>query len=100
MRMRAHWFRRLVVIGSRAEIELRRYRSRMPPKAVLHTLAAWEVRFDLAIYYFPTAEAAALQVESWTWCNPEARATAVLIAVRGQLVALDQIGSEEGFVER
>ena len=29
-----------------------------------------------------------------------ARATAVLIAVRGQLVALDQIGSEEGFVER
>jgi hypothetical protein len=26
--------------------------------------------------------------------------TAVLIAVRGQLVALDQIGSEEGFVER
>ena len=31
---------------------------------------------------------------------PEARATAVLIAVRGQLVALDQIGSEEGFVER
>jgi hypothetical protein len=67
MRMRAHWFRRLVVIGSRAEIELRSYRSRMAPKAVLHTLAAWEVRFDLAIYYFPTAEAAALQVESWTW---------------------------------
>ena len=32
--------------------------------------------------------------------SPEARATAVLIAVRGQLVALDQIGSEEGFVER
>jgi hypothetical protein len=59
MRMRAHWFRRLVVIGSRAEIELRRYRSRMAPKAVLHTLAAWEVRFDLAIYYFPTAEAGA-----------------------------------------
>ena len=32
--------------------------------------------------------------------SPEARVTAVLIAVRGQLVALDQIGSEEGFVER
>ena len=46
------------MIGSRAEIELQRYRSRMAPKAVLHTLAAWEVRFDLAIYYFPTAEAA------------------------------------------
>jgi hypothetical protein len=29
-----------------------------------------------------------------------ARPTAVLTAVRGQLVALDQIGSEEGFVER
>ena len=32
--------------------------------------------------------------------SPKARATAVLIAFRGQLVALDQIGSEEGFVER
>ena len=39
--------------------------------------------------------------ETQRWeASPEARATAVLIAVRGQLVALDQIGSEEGFVER
>jgi hypothetical protein len=55
------------VIGSRAEIELQRYRSRMAPKAVLHTLAAWEVRHDCPICYFPDRESAALQIESWLW---------------------------------
>lgn len=67
MRMRAYPFRRLVVVGNRAEIELQRYRSRMAPKAVLHTLSAFEVRYDLPIVYFPDAAAAALQVESWLW---------------------------------
>jgi DNA excision repair protein ERCC-4 len=67
MRMKAYPFRRLVIIGSRAEILAQRYRSRMAPKAVLHTLSAFEVRYDLPICYFPTPEAAALQVESWLW---------------------------------
>jgi hypothetical protein len=39
----------------------------MAPKAVLHTLAAFEVRYDLSIHYFPDAESAELQVESWLW---------------------------------
>lgn len=60
-------FRRLVIVGNRAEIELQRYRSEMSPKAILHTLSAFEVRYDLPICYFPDAEAAALQVESWLW---------------------------------
>jgi len=44
-------------------------------------------------------DASCTNTQRWE-ASPEARATAVLIAVRGQLVALDQIGSEEGFVER
>jgi DNA excision repair protein ERCC-4 len=67
MRMKAYPFRRLIVIGSRGEIEMQRYRSRMAPRAVLATLSAFEVRYDLPICYFPTPEAAALQVESWLW---------------------------------
>jgi ERCC4-type nuclease len=64
-RMKAYPFRRLVVIGSRGEIELQRYRSRIAPKAVLNTLSAFEVRYGLPVCYFATAEAAALQIESW-----------------------------------
>ena len=64
-RMRAYPFRRLVVIGSRAEIELQRYRSRTTPRSVLNSLSAFEVRFDLPICYFRTAEEMARQTESW-----------------------------------
>lgn len=64
-RLKAYPFRRLVVIGSRGEIELGRFRSRTEPKAILNTLSAWEVRYDLQICYFATPEAMALQVESW-----------------------------------
>jgi hypothetical protein len=37
----------------------------MNPKSVLNSLAAFEVRYDLPVDYFPDPEAAALQVESW-----------------------------------
>jgi DNA excision repair protein ERCC-4 len=67
MRMKAYPFRRLVIVGSRAEIEMQRYRSKMSPKAVLHTLSAFEVRYNLPIVYFPDPPAAALQIESWVW---------------------------------
>jgi DNA excision repair protein ERCC-4 len=67
MRMKSYPFRRLIIISSRGEIELQRYRSRISPKAVLNTLSAFEVRYDLPTCYFPTPEAAALQVESWIW---------------------------------
>jgi DNA excision repair protein ERCC-4 len=67
LRMKAYPFRRLIIVGSRGEIEIGRYRSKMSPKAVLHTLSAFEVRYDLPICHFPDAEAAALQVESWLW---------------------------------
>jgi ERCC4-type nuclease len=64
-RMKSYPFRRLVVIGSRAEIEVQRYRSRIAPKSVLNTLSAFEFRYALPICFFPTVEDMALQVESW-----------------------------------
>jgi hypothetical protein len=51
--MRGYPFRRLVIVGSRADIEAGRYRSQMKPRAVLASLSAFEVRYDLPIYYFP-----------------------------------------------
>src|SRR5882724_9109751 len=67
MRMKGYPFRRLVILGSKSEIEQHSYRSKMSPKAILHSLAAFEVRYDCPVCWFQSAEAAALQVESWFW---------------------------------
>jgi DNA excision repair protein ERCC-4 len=56
IRMRGYPFRRLVIVGDRSEIEEHRYRSRMLPKAVLHTIAAYEIRFEVPVSWFPTPE--------------------------------------------
>jgi DNA excision repair protein ERCC-4 len=62
-RLRGFHFKRLLVIGSRGEIELQRYYSRITPKAVLATLSAFEVRYDCPVVFAPTAAEAASQVE-------------------------------------
>jgi hypothetical protein len=67
LRLRGAYFRRLLIIGSRGEIELGRYRSRISPKAVLATLSAFEVRYQVPVVYCPTPEIAARQVESWLY---------------------------------
>lgn len=64
-RLRGFRFKRLVIIGSRGLIETQRYRSRISPTAVLGSLAAWEIRFDLPVVFCETPEAAALQIERW-----------------------------------
>src|ERR1700757_1958282 len=44
-RLRGYHFARLLVIGTRGEIEMQRYRSKISPRSVLGSLAAWEVRY-------------------------------------------------------
>jgi ERCC4-type nuclease len=66
-RLRGFRFRRLLVIGSRAEIEAGHYRSNITPAAVLGTLAAFEIRYDCPVVFEPTPEAAGRRVESWAW---------------------------------
>ncbi len=66
-RLRGLRFARIVVTGSRAEIEYRRYRSRVSPAAVLGTLASWECRYNLPIVFFPTREEMALAIERWAY---------------------------------
>ncbi len=66
-RLRGFRFKRLLIVGSRAEIELKHYRSAINPVSVLHTLDAWEIRYDLPIVFEPSPSAAACHVESWIW---------------------------------
>ena len=67
LRLRGCYFRRLLIEGSRGEIELQRYRSKIAPKAVLATLSAFEVRYQVPVVYCETPEIAARQVESWLY---------------------------------
>lgn len=66
-RLRGYRFKRLLIIGQRAEIELHRYRSTISPAAVLGTLAAFEVRYDIPVVFASTPETGAAVVEVWAW---------------------------------
>lgn len=66
-RLRGFRFKRLLVVGTREEIESGAYRSNITPKAVLATLAALEARFDVAVVFSPTPAEAARLVEGWAY---------------------------------
>ena len=66
-RLRGYRFKRLLVVGSRDEIIAGRYHSRILPKAVLATLGAFEVRFNLPVVFSETPEAAAREIERWAF---------------------------------
>lgn len=65
-RLRGYRFARLLVIGSREDIVSGRYCSQIAPKAVLATLAAFEARY-LPVVFAATPEAAAREIERWSW---------------------------------
>jgi predicted DNA-binding protein YlxM (UPF0122 family) len=66
-RLRGYRFRRLLVVSTEAEIERGKYRSQIAPKAILHTLRAFEVRYDVPVVFVETPTEAARRVESWVW---------------------------------
>ncbi len=66
-RMRGYAFRRLLVIGSRSEIEEHAYRSKAAPAAILGSLWALEVRFNVPVVFSSTPEEGAEQVERWAF---------------------------------
>ncbi len=66
-RMRGYHFRRLLIVGSRQEIETGQYRSGITPRSVLATLSAIEARFDVPVVFADTPAQAAWQIEEWVW---------------------------------
>lgn len=64
-RLRGCRFQRLLVIGTPSEIEAHQYRGQIAPAAVMGSLAAWEVRFNVPVVFSPSPAAAALRVERW-----------------------------------
>ena len=66
-RLRGYRFKRLLVIGSRGQIEAQQYQSRISSRAVLGSLAAWEIRFDVPMVFCPTPEIASREIERWAF---------------------------------
>jgi DNA excision repair protein ERCC-4 len=66
-RLRGFRFKRLLVIGTRQEIEAGAYRSTIRPAAVLGTLATFEARYDVPTVFTPTPREGAALVERWGW---------------------------------
>lgn len=66
-RLRGYRFKRLLIIGDRADVEAGRYRSNIRPASIIGSLSAWEVRYDCPVCWTPTPTAAAVMVERWAW---------------------------------
>ena len=66
-RLRGFRFKRLLVIGTEAEILEGRYRSNVKPAAVWGTLATVEVRYDIPIVFCETPERAGRLIERWAF---------------------------------
>jgi ERCC4-type nuclease len=66
-RLRGYRFKRLLVVGTIAQIEAGDYRSSITPAAVLATLAAVEARFDVAVVFEAEPLSAACRIERWVY---------------------------------
>lgn len=64
-RLRGFRFKRLLIVGTRTELENHRYHSKVLPASILGSLAAWEIRYDVPVIFAPTADEAATLVERW-----------------------------------
>jgi ERCC4-type nuclease len=64
-RLRGYRFKRLMVVGTRVEVEQHRYRSNVSPASVLGSIQAWEVRYDVPLVWAASPEDGAIMVERW-----------------------------------
>jgi DNA excision repair protein ERCC-4 len=76
-RLRGYRFKRLLVVGSEAEIMAGQYHSNIKPQAVLATVCAFEMRYDLPVVFVPTAQAGARLVERWAFYFARETVTAI-----------------------
>jgi DNA excision repair protein ERCC-4 len=66
-RLRGFRFKRLLIVGTEAQIQEGQYCSNIKPQAVIATLGAYEARYDLPVVFKPSPELAAAQVERWAY---------------------------------
>jgi ERCC4-type nuclease len=65
LRLRGYRFRRLLIIGTEADIHAHNYCSNITPNALLGSVLSFEVRYDIPLVWEPDAQAAARLIERW-----------------------------------
>jgi len=65
LRLRGYRFKRLIIVGTEREVWEEKYRSKASPKAVMHSLWAFEVRYDLPVIFAATPIIAAKLIRKW-----------------------------------
>lgn len=65
IRLRGYRFRRLLVVGTRYDILSGAYHSKVEPAAILSSLSAWEIRFDVPVVHATDPEHAGSLVAGW-----------------------------------
>src|SRR5208282_3612482 len=66
-RLRGFRFKRLLIIGTELDIRQAKYRSNIKPQAVLATIAAFEIRYDLPVLFAATPTEGARMIERWAY---------------------------------
>ena len=95
-RLRGFQFARLLIVGCEAEVTTHRYRGNINPKAVLHTVRAFEARY-VPMVWEPSPEKAATLVEQWAfWFAREVAKTAERVLAGSRDQAPSPTGQESG----
>jgi len=66
-RLRGFRFARLLIVGNEADVLAHHYRSNATPKAILHSLWAFEARYNVPLVFAPNVDRAAILVERWVF---------------------------------
>jgi DNA excision repair protein ERCC-4 len=66
-RLRGFRFKRLLIVGSEAQISKGEYHSNIKPQAVMGTLHAFEVHYDVPVVFCDTPEIAGRLIERWAF---------------------------------
>jgi len=64
-RLRGFRFKRLLIVGTEDDIRQGDYHSSANPKAVLGTIAAFEIRYEVPVVFSPTPADAGRLIERW-----------------------------------
>ena len=97
-RLRGFDFARLLIVGTEADIVNHRYRSKASPKAILHSLYAFEARYGIPAAWGGSEERSAALVERWAfWYAREASRAAEAVSVNQ--MPLSQQSKPEGAAE-
>jgi ERCC4-type nuclease len=94
-RLRGFRFKRLLIVGTREQIEAGEYRSGISPRAVLSTLRAIEARFDVPVCFALTPAAAALEIEAWVFWFARELVESVNDLARGAGLTLRNAAAKE-----